>query len=116
MTDKELHKLNRRELIKLLLMEVQEVESLQGESDVQEEKIEMQSEMLGRLKLKLDEKDEQIGHLKRKLDGKDVQLQRLSARLDEKDLQIDSLKKRLDERDELISFLRKLKWDESIKH
>lgn len=115
MTDRELHKLNRRELVRLLLMEVQEVEGLLGESNNQVEQLEMQSEMLDRLKLKLNEKDEQITHLKKKLDGKDVQIERLTVKLDEKDLQIENLKKRLDERDELITFLRKLKWDQSIR-
>ena len=83
MTDKELHKLKRQDLLQLLLMQSREVTQ-------QQEAIEELTgtgaelrDMGERLKVKLNEKDEQIERLKEKLNQKDAQIQELQSQLEE---------------------------------
>lgn len=92
MTNKELHRLRRHELMELLLREVQEI------SQVKEE--------LAASEVQKQEAFQTIERLKAKLDGKDLQIERLAARLDEKDEQIVHLKKRLDAKDLKIATLK----------
>lgn len=92
MTDKELHKLKRHELVQLLLMEAKEA---------QESK-----EIAEGLKEQAEQSAQQVERLKKKLDQKDEQLERLKIKLNEKDKQIEHLKERLNEKDEKIALLR----------
>lgn len=76
MADKELKKLNRRELLKMLLVQCEETERLQQESDEIREQFEAMSESYERLKKKLDLKD---------------------ARLNQKDAKIAELREQIEE-------------------
>lgn len=104
-TEKEFSKLKRRDLLELLLSQIQEDDRLERRGNVMATRIVRQEKSLTHLKEKLDEKDDQIGKLKKRLDEKDDQLGKLKKRLDEKDVQIEKLKKRLDEKDEQIKKL-----------
>ena len=76
MADRELKKLNRRELLKMLLVQCEETERLQQESDEIREEYGMMMESYERLKKKLDIKD---------------------ARLNQKDAKIAELKQQIEE-------------------
>ena len=76
MADKELRKLNRRELLKMLLVQCEETERLKQESDDIREQYEVMAESYERLKKKLDLKD---------------------ARLNQKDEKITELKEQIEE-------------------
>ena len=85
MTEKELHKLSRENLLQLLLSQSREVSRRKEEySSLLDAKSELESGY-ERLKAKLDEKDETIERLKDKLNEKDALLEKLKGRLDEKD-------------------------------
>ena len=123
MTEKELHKLNRQDLLQLLLNQSKQAadlrvkldESLKSQEETEQvnerlkakldEKDAAHDEQNGRLKDKLNEKDEQLEHLKAKLDEKDAQLERLKGKLNEKDEQLERLKERLGEKEERIRTL-----------
>lgn len=60
MADKELRKLNRRELLKMLLVQCEETERLTQESDEIREQFNAMAESYGRLKKKLDLKDARL--------------------------------------------------------
>ncbi len=80
LTGKQLHKLSREDLLKLLLAQSQELsEQKETVAALQEENASAE-ESLGRLKSKLDEKDAQIERLKRKLDEKDRMIGSLGGR------------------------------------
>ncbi len=82
MTEKELHKLRRQDLLQLLLL--QSRESAQQQAVIEELKQDAAQlrESNERLKGKLDEKDSQIERLKGRLDQKDVQIRALRAELE----------------------------------
>lgn len=92
MTEKELRKLRRQDLLELLLEQGKEAVKL--------------ADQLTETENSLAQVNSGYERLKRKLDEKDVQIEKLKYRLDEKDLQINKLKKRLDEKDAKISRLR----------
>ncbi|MBO5556859.1 MAG: hypothetical protein J5927_06705 [Oscillospiraceae bacterium] len=83
MTEKELHKLTRQDLLELLLAQSKEVARQQAE---------LQSMEATRVQLQAD-----FAQLKEKLNDKDVQLERLKAKLDQKDRAIAEQEKRLEE-------------------
>jgi hypothetical protein len=89
MTEKELHKLSRHDLLHLLLTEVKENGSLQGQLEEVRNELEQTQESNDRLKIRINEREEQVQRLKEKLDKKD----RL---LDKKDAYISELESRLD--------------------
>lgn len=60
MADRELRRLNRRELLKMLLIECEESERLQKENDRIQEQLDTLRESYERLKKKLDVKDERL--------------------------------------------------------
>ncbi len=76
MADKELRKLNRRELLKMLLAQCEETERLQQESDDIREQFETMAESYERLKKKLDLKDA-------RLNEKDAKIAELNQKIDE---------------------------------
>ena len=93
MTEKELHKLRRQDLLQLLLLQSKEVQEQQETIDKLRESEEEYRSGFERLKHKLDEKDEQIERLKHRLDEKDAQIKKLIGRLDEKDAIISELER-----------------------
>lgn len=99
MTDKELQKLGRRELLQLLLEQAQETEQLrQGMAAAGERAREMDA-TFERLRERLNEKDAQIREMGETYD-------RLRDRLNEKDAQIEALNAQLqEEREEGITGL-----------
>ncbi len=80
MTEKELHKLGRQDLLQLLLVQSREV--ARQKSAVEEIKALLEKErgLTDRLKEKLDAKDETIEHLKARLNDKDEALKVLRER------------------------------------
>ena len=111
MTEKELRKLNRHDLLELLVEQSREASRLGASLKEREDELAQALGSNGRLKEKLDEKDELIEKLKRRLDEKDVQLaeetavreeqlKRLKEKLNAKDGLIDKLREQTDRRDE----------------
>lgn len=97
MTDKELRKLRRQELLELLVAQSKEAARCKTELDKKTEELSGVLENLDRLKEKLNDKDESI--------------EKLTGRLDEKDALIEKLKGRLDEKDALIKKLKAVGWE-----
>lgn len=64
MTDKELHKLSRREILQIMLTQGKETEEWRRQLDEREEELRVMTENYERLKKRLDLKDEQIKELK----------------------------------------------------
>ena len=96
MTDKELHKLRRQDLLQLMLEQGKETLALQMEfNEINAEYIQVKAGY-DRLKEKLDEKDAVIEKLKKRLDEKDAVIEKLKKRLNEKDAAIEELKKELE--------------------
>ena len=115
MTEKEFHKLRRRDLLELLVAQGKENIQIQEELNKTSEELAQAQEVNERLKARLNEKDAQMdetsGRLKAKLDEKDIQIhettEHLKAKLDEKDALIEKLKGRLDHKDAQIKTLRR---------
>ncbi len=116
MTDKELRKLRRQDLLELLVEQSREATRFQSERDGKQAELSKILESYERLKGKLDEKDALIEKLKGRLDEKDALMEadkleaeetltRLKAKLDEKDVLLEKLKKRLDQKDEKLEQL-----------
>ena len=84
MTEKELHRLRRQDLLQLLLSQSRDVAKLNSDLANLEEETERLRESNERLKDRLDDKDAQIEHLKERLNAKDAQISALrdSCRLD----------------------------------
>ena len=103
MTEKELHRLRRQDLLQLLVTQTKE--GTQQQEDI--EKLQSRTAELEatyeRLKNRLDEKDAQIERLKEKLNDKDALIEKLKGRLDKKDADIRILREggmiELDEED-----------------
>ncbi len=98
MTDKDLHKLSREDLLKLMLAQSKELTRQKtivgGMTKTQEEN----AATIERLKAKLDEKDETIERLKGRLNEKDALLEKLKKRLDDKDKLLEEKQEELDNR------------------
>lgn len=105
MTEKELRRLRRQDLLQLLVEQSREAARLQAESDEKSEGLAQLNESYERLKAKLDDKDAQLERLKEKLNEKDALLEKLKERLNEKDTLLEKLKGRLDEKDTRIGEL-----------
>ncbi len=82
MAEKELRKLNRRELLQMLLVQCEESERLQQELDELTERFEVMSESYGRLKKKLDVKDERLNQKDARIAELGTELERLRAELE----------------------------------
>lgn len=76
MADKELRRLKRRELLEMLLVQCQETERLQAETDEMREQLNTVMESYERLKKKLDIKDE-------RLNQKDAMIAELKGEMEE---------------------------------
>ena len=122
MTEKELHKLSREDLLRLLLAQSKEVSRLKAELETVKTGRNEAQETLERLKAKLDEKDAQLEKLKGRLDEKDAMLAAfqeehpervslpairtegmgsgLSTALDEINRKLDALSRQISEQDE----------------
>ena len=105
-TEKELHRLSRQDLLQLLLAQSKEVSRQKNVIEEMKTNAAQDLELTERLKGKLDEKDETFDRLKEKLDEKDETFDRLKERLDEKDATIERLKAKLDEKDATIEHLK----------
>lgn len=108
MTEKELHKLRRHDLLQLLLAQGREAAQLQAQIDEMTAELNNLQEANNRFIGRMDDKDAQIEKLKGRLDEKDAQVEKFKGRLKEKDVQIDKLKIRLDQKDTQIGELRKM--------
>ena len=82
MTEKELHKLRRQDLLQLLLLQSRESAQQQAAFEELKQGAAQLRESNERLKGKLEEKDSQIERLKGRLDQKDVQIRALRAELE----------------------------------
>lgn len=99
MTDKEIQKLGRRELLQLLLDQAKETEQLRTDLAAAEERAREMDETFQRLRERLDEKDAQIQEMSETYE-------RLRGRLNDKDTEIQELKDTLqDEREGRMSTL-----------
>lgn len=97
MTEKELQKLKRHEVLGLLLLQVKEADELREQLTATGESLRTAEETVERLKNRLDEKDEQLERLKERLNEKDMQINRLKNRLDRKDERIRQLTAEIEE-------------------
>lgn len=77
MTDKELHRLRRQDLLQLLLDQGRETERLRRQLQETEKNLVQSEATCERLKDRLNDKDAQIDRLKGRLDKKDAQLREL---------------------------------------
>lgn len=104
MTEKELQKLRRQDLLELMLAQGQQMVELQGTLDTTTEELEAIRETDERLKEKLNEKDAQMEstseRLKEKLNEKDALIEKLKGRLDQKDAKIRELEKTMQDQQE----------------
>lgn len=91
MAEKELRRLKRRELLKMLLMQCEETERLQQETDETKEKMEVILESYERLKKKLDVKDERLNQKDEKIAELKCEIQKLKTANREKAEGPDSL-------------------------
>ncbi len=108
MTEKELHRLRRHDLLQLLLAQGREAAQLQAQIDGMAAEIDNLQGANNRFIGRMDDKDAQIEKLKGRLNEKDAQVEKFKERLKEKDVQIDKLKGRLDQKDTQIEELRKV--------
>ena len=102
MTDKDLRKLGKVDLIQLLLTEVQKTAALKEQVAQLEAEVKKLTSTNDHLKERLNDKDETMAGLKEKLNDKDERFAGLKDKLDDKDAQIEHLKRRLDSKDEKI--------------
>ena len=86
MAERELKRLNRRELLQMLLVQCEESERLQEELDEIQKQFDTMSESYERLKLKLNLKDE-------RLNQKDLQIQELTAEAETLKNEMEELKR-----------------------
>lgn len=84
MTEKDLHRLRRQEILQLLLEQVKEAEQLQTSLSGIREQLQEAEALSERLKTRLNEKDEQIEHLKARLDQKDERIKNLKRQLEQR--------------------------------
>ena len=97
MTDKELQKLGRRDLLQLLLDQAQEAERLRQELSAANERMGEMEETFQRLRERLNDKDARISEM-------EETYERLRERLNEKDAQIEELSQSIQtEREDRVS-------------
>lgn len=81
MTEKELRRLRRPDLLQLLLAQGKEAVALQAQLEERSAELAESQAMGGRLKEKLDEKDALIEKLKGRLDEKDARIRELESEM-----------------------------------
>jgi chromosome segregation ATPase len=82
MTEKELHRLRRQDLLQLLLAQGKEAAALQEQLEETQAELGIVTASNDRLKARLDEKDAQLERLKTRLDQKDARIRSLSTELE----------------------------------
>ncbi len=105
MTEKQLHKLRRQDLLQLLVAQGKEAAQLQARLDEAAEELKDLQDTRTKFIERMDDKDAQIEKLKPRLDEKDARIEKLTARLNEKDARIEKLIGRLNEKDAWIGQL-----------
>ena len=105
MTEKQLHKLRRQDLLQLLVAQGKEAAQLQARLDEAAEELKDLQDTRTKFIERMDDKDAQIEKLKPRLDEKDARIEKLTARLNEKDPRIEKLIGRLNEKDARIGRL-----------
>ncbi len=83
MTEKELHKLKRHDLLLLLVGQGRETHKLKDRLEAAQRTIDSANELTERLKGRLNEKDAQIDRLKDRLDIKDAKITDLENQIEE---------------------------------
>lgn len=83
MTEKELHRLRRQDLLQLLLLQSKEVTELQTKLTDQIARANALEDSNERIKARLNEKDATITHLVKRLNQKDERIAALTGELDE---------------------------------
>ena len=106
MTEKELHRLSRQDLLQLLLAQSKEVSRQRAANEELKNNAEKDHELIDRLKERLDEKDATIETLKHRLDEKDETINHLKRRLDAKDETMNKLKADAEDMSGTVEFLR----------
>ena len=106
MTEKELHRLSRQDLLQLLLAQSKEVSRQRAAIEELKNNAEKDHELIDRLKAKLDDKDATIETLKKRLDEKDETIAHLKRRLDAKDETMNKLKADTEDMSGTVEFLR----------
>ena len=81
MTEKDLHKLSREDLLKLLLEQSKELEATSQRSEEYRQSFLRSAAVLDKLKARLDQKDEQLKELQEKIEEKEKQLSLLFRHL-----------------------------------
>lgn len=97
MTEKELHRLKRPDLLTLLVAQGREAGEMQQKLSSTTNELHQADRQIERLKARLNEKDEQLARLKERLQEKDTQIARLKDRLDTKDARIAALEIQLED-------------------
>ena len=105
MTEKQLHKLSRQDLLQLLVAQGKEAAQLHARLDEAAEELKDLQDTRTKFIERMDDKDAQIEKLKPRLDEKDARIEKLTARLNEKDARIEKLIGRLNEKDARIGQL-----------
>ena len=100
MTEKEFSRLSRKELLKLLLMQVREQNQLEEQMAEMTKQVHEWEESRGRLEQNLDAKNGQIAELERYLGEKDDQIKALKECISERDDQIKKLEGCISEKDD----------------
>ncbi len=106
MTEKELHRLSRQDLLELLLTQSREVAQQKSVIEEMTENLSQEKALTGRLKDRLNDKDETIEHLKHRLDDKDESLNRLKAEAKELREEMESMRERLSDKDLALDIAR----------
>ena len=106
MTEKELHRLSRQDLLQLLLAQSKEVSRQRAAIEELKNNAEKDHELIDRLKAKLDDKDATIETLKKRLDEKDETIAHLKRRLDAKDETMHKMKVDAEDMSGTVEFLR----------
>ena len=105
-TEKELHRLSRQDLLQLLLAQSKEVSRQRAAIEELKSNAEKDHELIDRLKGKLDDKDASLETLKHRLDEKDETIAHLKRRLDAKDETMNKLKADAEDMSGTMEFLR----------
>ena len=106
MTEKELHRLSRQDLLQLLLAQSKEVSRQRAAIEELKSNAEKDHELIDRLKGKLDDKHASLETLKHRLDEKDETMNKLKADAEDMSGTMEFLRSRLDEKDAALDAAR----------
>lgn len=97
MTEKDLARLKRMDLLALLVEQGRQAGELETSLSEAQAALNEANGLAERLKERLNEKDAQLERLKERLDEKDAQIERLKQRLDQKDIQLGQLSDKIED-------------------